>query len=182
MACANKGLGLFDKHFMKTALCQNVEYDMMWCFCEDGRCVWFGCFCIHYVLLCACMCLYWIRLFLRRWGDEVALGGVRGQSALIPLPVRVSPPWLLTADGSHVSTLWMSARWKAQTGKHITEWLSGDEHQTSFPLLPHCGITLRVQYEALSATAGAYIKSNDSCVALSWMTGNRVPEWFSAVQ
>lgn len=33
------------------------------------------------------------------------LGGVRGRSALIPLPVRVSPSWLLTADGSHVSTL-----------------------------------------------------------------------------
>lgn len=42
-------------------------------------------------------------------------------------------------------------------------------------LLPHtdpcCDITLHVQDEALSATAGADTKSNDSCVALSHATG-----------
>lgn len=53
MACANKGLGLFDKHFMKTALCQNVEYDIMWCFCEEEDVcglavfVYIMCFCVH---------------------------------------------------------------------------------------------------------------------------------------
>lgn len=77
-------------------------------------------------VICVCMCVY-MRVLdptLPR-ADEVALGGrVTGQSALIPLPVRVSSPWLLTADGSHVSTLRMSARWrgKSQPGKHITEW------------------------------------------------------------
>lgn len=55
----------------------------------------------------------------------MALGGVRGQSALIPLPVSVSPPRLLTADGSHVSALRMSALWKgkSQPGKQIIEGL-----------------------------------------------------------
>lgn len=62
------------------------------------------------------------------------LGGVRGQSTLIPLPVRVSPPWLLAADGSHVSTLRMSALWKgkSQPGKQITQGLWGQKHPSLF--------------------------------------------------
>lgn len=90
------------------------------CLCGSAVCAWCVCVCMR-------VCAHWIRLFLPR-GNEVALGGVRGQSALIPLPVRVSPPRLLTADGSHVSALQMSARWKgkSQPGKHITKWPWGD--------------------------------------------------------
>lgn len=121
--------------------------------------------CVH---ACVCACFDSLCQEAMKWH----LGGVRGQSALIPLPVRVSPPWLLAADGSHVSTLWMSALWKGKSGKEkgkqITEGLWGNKPQTLFPHTdPHREITLHVQYEALSATEGADTKLNDSSVALS---------------
>lgn len=63
------------------------------------------------VCMRVCVRVHWMGPFLPR-GNEVTLwkSGVRGQAALIPLPVRVSPPRLLAADGSHVSALQMSAR------------------------------------------------------------------------
>lgn len=83
------------------------------CMCE-----WCVFACVH---VCVCAGSDSFRQEAMKWH----LGGVRGQSALIPLPVRVSPPRLLAADGSHVSTLWMSALWKgkSQAGKQITEGL-----------------------------------------------------------
>lgn len=67
------------------------------------------------------------------WGGGVE---VRGQSALIPHPVRVSPSRMITADSSSMSVLWMSALWKgkSQPGKQITgsqKGLWGDKPQTS---------------------------------------------------
>lgn len=117
--CRERSDVAFPRHDMRLKMCR--------------VCVVWLCVCVCYVCFHVCMC--WLRLFLPR-GNEVALGRVRGQSALIPLPVRVSPPWLLAADGSHVSTLWMSALWKgkSQPGKQITERLWGDEPQTSFPI------------------------------------------------
>lgn len=114
MACANKGLGLFDKHLTRQ-LCVRVHVFLWSCV------VWLGMYISHFVHLCVYMCMYCITLFLPR-GTEVALGGVQRSICSNPSSCQCLPLWLLTPDGSHVSTLCMSGGWKgnSQVGKHIT--------------------------------------------------------------
>ena len=142
MACANKGLGLFDKHFSRQLPIRASR--TFWCGVSrrDMRLRMYR-VCVVWLCVCVCVCVTCVSMCVCAGSDSFCqeamkwhLGGVRGQSSLIPLPVRVSPPWLLAADGSHVSTLRMSALWKgkSQPGKQITEWLRGDEPQTSFPI------------------------------------------------
>lgn len=158
MACANKGLWHFGD-ILKTAPYQSwvdPVYNFPWC--------------VVYVM-CGCMWMFWLPLFLPK-GNEVALGGVRGQSALIPLPVRVCPPQLRTPDGSHVSVLRMSALWKpkSQPGKHNTEGLWGDPHPP--PPLPHTGsscnslMCLIWNTVTASQTASVSLRTTVQCTAI----------------
>lgn len=93
------------------------------------------------------------------------LGGVGGQSALIPLPVSVC---LLAAR------CWWLPRVSALDecpleGKGF--WNGKTQTPPSALKPPRCEITLHVRYETLSATAGGD-KLNDVHVILSWNAGN----------
>lgn len=147
-------------------------------------CVVWLCVCVCACCMCFHVCMCWLRLFLPR-GNEVALG--RGQRSIRSNPSScqsVSPLaarcwWLPRVNAPDECPL----EGKVAARKTDHRATVGRRAPNILPYTnPHCGVTLHVQYEALSATAGADSKSNGSCVALSWATGSLFPLWFSEVR
>lgn len=167
MACANKGSGHFDKLLWRHPCV--IRLKTVWCgvLCDVKD-------------VCGCVCvLAWAGSDSseRRWSGTWRQGhrSIRSNpsSCQSVFPLAAHCWWLPRVNVLDECTLEgkVAAR-KTHHGMTMGETSPKKPLPLHPPPHPCCGITLHVQCEALSAAAGAYIKSNDFCVALSWMPGN----------
>lgn len=188
MACANKGLGLFDKHFSGQLPIRVSR--TFWCGVSAARYEVEDVSCLCGLAVCVCVlrvfpCVYVLAQTLsakRQWsGTWAGKRSIRSNpsSCQSVSPLAAHCWWLPRVYALDECPL----EGKVAARKTDHRATVGRRAPNILPYTnPHCGVTLHVQYEALSATAGADSKSNGSCVALSWATGSLFPVWFSEVR
>lgn len=164
MACANKGLGFFDKHFSRQPRVR--VSNTVWCgvsveqYDRSGMCGYPCGLAVYVNVMCvfhACMHVYVLaqtlsakRQWSGTWGGQRSIrSNPSSCQSVSPLAARCW--WLPRVNAPDECPL--EGNIAARKTDH--RGTVGRRAPNILPHIdPHCEITLRVQYEALSATAG----------------------------